>query len=529
MRASFLFLALTVANSATVALSSVLRSESYTSTSHWNSLSDYLGKLTPVAKDVLVNRIAGPAIGADPGVLITVLPEAGRPDYNIFWLRDALLAYHAWFIELVLSPKDKQIRALVDDYVHALIRTQHVVNIAGNTFSGGLEEALFDLQIGVINNPNYRIGSPAADGPPFRALFLIEYAEWLLQPEQRNGTWVADVLWPAIDLDLQWISLHWNQSSWDLWWAPVWAGSYWTSSLQYRALVAGARLSRTIGRYENTPGYDKVAPLVLDYLQESRPSPLSFWNEKEGYMTETTITNVASGGRSGIGAAPLTVSVINFDPTLGCDSATFQPCSDRALSSLKVVGDAFKELFPINQQLPSDQSPYFGFFLEDQLYGGHVQYFATFNIAEQIFDALITWDLIGSLSVTKVSLKFFQQFDKRVKIGTYEKHSHTYKKLTSAMRTWAENTLISLEERTPPDFVLPLIMNKTTGEPVPPGGALRSQVAVLGSNNAYHGGIPPSWAHGGGYPKNGPKKSPINEHDCNLKEVNSENQFGFGF
>ena len=30
-------------------------------------------------------------------------------------------------------------------------------------------------------------------------------------------------------------------------------------------------------------------------------------------MTETTITNVTTGGRSGIGAAPLTVSVLNFD------------------------------------------------------------------------------------------------------------------------------------------------------------------------------------------------------------------------
>jgi glucoamylase len=60
---------------------------------------------------------------------------------------------------------------------------------------------------------------------------------------------------------------------WDLWWAPVWAGSYWTSSLQYRALVAGARLSRTIGRYEDTPKYDEVAPQVLEYLQESRPLP----------------------------------------------------------------------------------------------------------------------------------------------------------------------------------------------------------------------------------------------------------------
>ena len=98
----------------------------------------------------------------------------------------------------------------------------------------------------------------------------------------------------------------------------------------------------------------------------------TFWNEEEGFMTETTITNVTTGGRSGIGSAPLTVSVLNFDPTLGCDAATFQPCSDRALSSLKIVGDAYKELFPINQELPHDQSPYYGFFLEDQLYGGQV-------------------------------------------------------------------------------------------------------------------------------------------------------------
>ena len=54
------------------------------------------------------------------------------------------------------------------------------------------------------------------DGPPLRVLVLIKYAEWLLLPEQHNGTWVADNLWPAINLDLQWISQHWNESSYVL-------------------------------------------------------------------------------------------------------------------------------------------------------------------------------------------------------------------------------------------------------------------------------------------------------------------------
>jgi glucoamylase len=128
-----------------------------------------------------------------------------------------------------------------------------------------------------------------------------------------------------------------------------------------------------------------------------------------------------------------------------------------------------------------------------------VQYFASFNVAEQIFDALITWNIIGKLEVTKVSLKFFQQFDKKIKVGVYRKDSKTYDRLTYALKTWAENTLLSLAERTPQDLVLPLIMNKTTGEPVPPRGALRSQVAVLGAYNSHNGVIPPSWANG--YPR----------------------------
>ena len=67
-----------------------------------------------------------------------------------------------------------------------------------------------------------------------------------------------------------------------------------------------------------------------------------------------------------------------------------------------------------------------------------MQYFASLNVAEQIFDALITWDLIGSLDITKVSLKFFRQFDDKVLLGKYKKGSPTYDKMTSAARAWAE-------------------------------------------------------------------------------------------
>ena len=165
-----------------------------------------------------------------------------------------------------------------------------------------------------------------------------------------------------------------------------------------------------------------------------------------------------------------------------------------------------------------------------------MQYYASFNVAEQIFDALITWDIIGHLKVTRVSLKFFRQFDKKIKIGTYRKASKTYRDLTTAVKIRAENFLLSLAQRTPDDLIFPLMMNKTTGEPVPPRGALRSQVAVLGAYNSYNGLIPPSWANGGSSSKKLGMEMPLDsdsEHEhcgCAACAGGSgyENQFNLG-
>ena len=54
------------------------------------------------------------------------------------------------------------LRAQVDDAVRALIRTQHIVSLAGNVFTGGLEEPVFDIHIDKITRPDFRPGSPAA-------------------------------------------------------------------------------------------------------------------------------------------------------------------------------------------------------------------------------------------------------------------------------------------------------------------------------------------------------------------------------
>jgi glucoamylase len=109
----------------------------------------------------------------------------------------------------------------------------------------------------------------------------------------------------------------------------------------------------------------------------------------------------------------------------------------------------------------------------------------------------MTWDLIGELQVTNVSLKFFRQFDQNIGIGIYPKGSEVYESLTENIAGWAERTLLFLADYTPNDYILSMAIDRVTGEPVGPRGTLHSLVAAIGVFDAYNGFIPPSWAHGG--------------------------------
>ena len=99
-------------------------------------------------------------------------------------------------------------------------------------------------------------------------------------------------------------------------------------------------------------------------------------------MADTTVTDVATGGRSGIGAASLAASVLNFDPTLGCDSATFQPCSERALAGLEFLTRFYRDYFPINQELPKDHPVLLSDFPEDEVLDGGVSSYLFFPLLE---------------------------------------------------------------------------------------------------------------------------------------------------
>ena len=156
-------------------------------TSDTRAVHDYLDRLAPASMNAILHELMGPTVGSDvnsclladhlessvltsffsiqPGVMVPVVPDPEHPEYSVYWVRDSCRAYYAWLNQLAVpGPHDdtKLLRALVDDGVHALIRTQHVVSLSGNVFTGGLEEAGFDIHLDMISDPASRIGSPAA-------------------------------------------------------------------------------------------------------------------------------------------------------------------------------------------------------------------------------------------------------------------------------------------------------------------------------------------------------------------------------
>lgn len=66
-------------------------------------------------------------------------------------------------------------------------------------------------------------------------------------------------------------------------------------------------------------------------------------------------------------------SIHTFDPAAGCDAATFQPCSDKALSNLKVYVDSFRSIWSINSGKAANAAVATGRYPEDVYYSGNVR------------------------------------------------------------------------------------------------------------------------------------------------------------
>ncbi|KAJ7851645.1 glucoamylase [Mycena olivaceomarginata] len=439
------------------------------------SVDSYIATESPIAKAGVLANI-GPSgsksQGAKAGVVIAS-PSTTNPDYLFTWTRDSSLVFKA-LIDQFVSGADTTLLGQIQNFVAAQKIIQQVSNPSGTVSSGGLGEPHYNIDETAFTaawGSVYTDAKSSQDGPALRATATIEYANWLLK-----NTSVANVvstLWPTIQLDLDYVAADWNQTTFDLW-EEVSSSSFFTTAVQHRALREGAALATALGQTSVVANYNTQAANTLCFLQ-------SYWNPTGGYITANT-----GGGRSGKDANTALASIHTFDPAAGL---TFQPCSDKALSSLKVYVDSFRSIYTINSGIASNAA--------DSYMGGNPWYLATAAVAEQLYDALIVWKAQGSLSVTSVSLAFFQQFLPSVTAGTYASSTSTYTTLTAAVKTFADGFIAVHAKYTPSGGGLAEQYSRSNGVPVSAVDLTWSYAAALTAFGARAGVTSPGWGAAG--------------------------------
>ncbi|KZO98078.1 carbohydrate-binding module family 20 protein [Calocera viscosa TUFC12733] len=413
--------------------------------------------------------------GAASGVVIAS-PSLTSPDYDYEWIRDASLV-NKMLIDRYTQGRDSSLQGTIESWISSMAIIQQVPNPSGNVSTGGLGEPKFNPDMTAFTGA---WGRPQRDGPALRATAMMTYASYKLS--QGNTSYVQDVLWPSITLDLGYVAQNWNQTGFDLW-EELDGSSFFTLLSQYRSLQQAAPLAALYEDAGTASAWQVQADNILCFLQ-------SFWDASSSY----TLANInLASTRSGLDANTLLASIHAFDPSAGCDAATFQPCSDQALANHKAVVDSFRSLYSLNSQYAPDAAVAIGRYEEDVYYNGNPWYLATLAAAEQLYSALHTWSSQSSITVTTTSQPFFAQFLSSIQPGTYSSSTSEYGTITSGVQGMADGFVGIVQQYVGPEGGLSEQFDKSSGTPTSAVDLTWSYASFLTMADARAGLVPASW------------------------------------
>ncbi|KAI1132570.1 family 15 glycosyl hydrolase [Nemania abortiva] len=413
--------------------------------------------------------------GVASGIVIAS-PSTSNPDYFYTWTRDSALVFKA-LVERFQTSYNATLQTEIANYIISQAKLQTVSNPSGSLSGGaGLGEPKFNVDGSAFTGA---WGRPQRDGPALRAITMISYSKWLVA----NGytSTASSLLWPLIRNDLAYVAQYWNQTGFDLW-EEVQGSSFFTIASSHRALVEGSVLAAQLGT--TCTACDAIAPQVLCFLQ-------SFWSSSGGYALANINVN---NGRTAKDTNVVLTSIHNFDPALGCDANTFQPCSDKALSSHKVVVDTFRSIYSINSGIASNGAIAVGRYPEDSYYNGNPWYLNTLAAAEQLYDALYVWRTTGSVTVTSTSLAFFQALVPGVTAGTYASTSTTYTSIYNAVYLYADGFVAKVQQYAYTNGSLSEQIDKSSGAPASARDLTWSYASLLTAVARRAGIVPAGWA-----------------------------------
>ncbi|KAH7106450.1 glucoamylase [Auriculariales sp. MPI-PUGE-AT-0066] len=442
------------------------------------TVEQYIARQGPISLDgVLANIGADGARAAPLGALkgVVIASPSSDPPYAYTWTRDSSLVMKM-LIDRFVDGRDKTRLPLIEDWMASQAKYQNLDSPSGEARDTSLGEPKFEVNETAFTGS---WGRPQRDGPALRATAFISMANYYI--DKRNVSYVQQSLWPAIILDLKYLTRRWNQTTFDLW-EETRGSSFFTTATQHRAIQEGIALAEKLHATKDVDLADwkSQASNILCMLQ-------SYW-------TGGSILANTKSGRSGLDVNTILASVHTYSPNAGCDAKTFQPCSDKALAGHKAVVDSFRgTLYPINANAAANAAVAIGRYKEDVYYGGEPWYLANFAAAEQLYLALNTWTKSLNLQVTKISQPFFAQFVPGIKTGTYTVISPTYWKLLSAIRSYADGFVAINQRYTPTDGSLREQFNRTDGTPLSAEHLTWSYASSLTAFDRRAGRLPPSW------------------------------------
>nr|CAI67598.1 glucoamylase [Trichoderma lixii] len=444
------------------------------------SVDDFINTQTPIALNNLLCNV-GPdgcrAFGTSAGAVIAS-PSTTDPDYYYMWTRDSALVFKN-IVDRFTQQYDAGLQRRIEQYISAQVTLQGISNPSGSLSDGsGLGEPKFELTLSQFTG-NW--GRPQRDGPALRAIALIGYSKWLINNNYQST--VSNIIWPIVRNDLNYVAQYWNQTGFDLW-EEVNGSSFFTVANQHRALVGRHTCChpRPVGKH-----------LFLSCASRSCAS------SKDSGCRVDTLTPPSPPTKAGLEKMPTLFSHLSTRSILasGCDASTFQPCSDKALSNLKVVVDSFRSIYGVNKGIPAGSAVAIGRYPEDVYFNGNPWYLATFAAAEQLYDSVYVWKKTGSITVTSTSLAFFQELVPGVAAGTYSSSQSTFTSIINAVSTYADGFLSEAAKYVPADGSLAEQFDRNTGTPLSAVHLTWSYASFLTAAARRAGVVPPSWASSG--------------------------------
>ena len=441
-------------------------------------MGEFISKQSPISLEGILKNIGADGSevdGANAGIVVAS-PSKKDPNYFYTWTRDSALTLKL-LVDLYIHG-NKGLSKTIQEYILSQGKIQTIDNLSGTFSSGaGLGEPKY-----YTNETSFEEewGRPQRDGPALRATTLIGYAKALQAASRDNKAIVHDVIWPIISNDLGYVAQYWNQTGFDLW-EEVKGSSFFTTAVQYRALIEGGSFAESIN--EKCDGCSSQAGNALCFLQD-------YWN---GTAIISNI-NLEKNERSGLDCNSILTSIHLYDPKSKCTDSTFQPCSSRALSNHKAVVDSFRgNLYTVNSNLKPGQAAAVGRYSEDIYYEGNPWYLCTLAAAEQLYSALNQWNSTGRLIVDNVSQDFFNDIAPNTETGDFKSDSDEYKKLTSAVRDYADDFVAIVQKYTPENGALDEQFSRENGTGVSARDLTWSYASFLTMELARNGTTPASW------------------------------------